>query len=142
MLLIYSRENESGTCDPAEEKRIRGLHRAVTEEANRSNVFRGGEPLHPTFTATTVTVRNAKVLIADGPFEHTKQQLAGYYILDCGNLDEAIRWSAKLPTSCKGAEGCIEIRPIVDISNPAAESEGETGLQFDGHDYNGHNNID
>jgi hypothetical protein len=48
----------------------------------------------------------------DGPFAETKEQLAGYYILDCENLDEAIEWAAKSPTACKGGEGCIEIRPL------------------------------
>ena len=115
ILLIYSRENEIGRCDPIEEKRIRTLHRAVMEEARRCKVFRGGEPLHPTFTATTVTVRSENVRIADGPFAGTDQQLAGYYILDCDNLDEAIKWATKVLTSCKGEEGCIEIRPIADI---------------------------
>ena len=51
----------------------------------------------------------------DGPFAETKEQLAGYYILDCENLDEAIAWAAKIPTACKGEEGCIEIRPIAGI---------------------------
>ena len=76
------------------------------------------EPLQPTATATTIRKENGKALILDGPFAETKEQLAGYYILDCTNLDEAIAWAAKIPTACKGAEGCIEVRPIADI--PAA----------------------
>jgi hypothetical protein len=54
-------------------------------------------------------------LVLDGPFAETKEQLAGYYILDCENLDEAIAWAAKIPTACKGVAGCIEIRPIAPI---------------------------
>jgi len=54
-------------------------------------------------------------LILDGPFAETKEQLGGYYILDCADLDEAIGWAAKIPTACKGGEGCIEIRPIADL---------------------------
>ena len=51
----------------------------------------------------------------DGPFAETKEQLAGYYILDCKDLDEAIAWAARIPTACKGASGCIEIRPIMAL---------------------------
>jgi len=116
MLLIYSNENEIGRADPVHEKRTRDAHYAVIAEASRSSVFRSGEPLHPTFTATTVSVRAGRVLIADGPFAKTQQQLAGYYILECNNLDEAISWAAKIPTNCKGGgDGCIEIRPMLDI---------------------------
>ena len=58
---------------------------------------------------------DGRPLVLDGPFAETKEQLAGYYILDCENLDEAIAWAAKIPTACKGEEGCIEIRPIAAI---------------------------
>ena len=58
---------------------------------------------------------NGKPFVLDGPFAETKEQLAGYYILDCKNLDEAIEWAKKIPTACKGEEGCVEIRPIADI---------------------------
>jgi len=60
----------------------------------------------------TVRVQSEKVLLTDGPFAETKEQLAGYYILDCANLDEAIEWAARIPTGCKGREGCIEIRAL------------------------------
>ena len=75
-------------------------------------VLRGAEPLAPTSTATTVRIQNGKALVTDGPFAETKEQLAGYYVIDCENLDEAIEWAAKIPTSCKGDEGCIEVRPL------------------------------
>jgi hypothetical protein len=54
-------------------------------------------------------------LVLDGPFAETKEQLAGYYILDCKDLDEAIAWAAKIPSACKGGAGCIEIRPIMGL---------------------------
>ncbi|MGH9394537.1 MAG: YciI family protein, partial [Terriglobales bacterium] len=71
------------------------------------------EPLHPTRTATTVRIQRGKPLISDGPFAETKEQLAGYYILDCRDLDEALEWAARIPTTCQGGSGCIEVRPIV-----------------------------
>jgi hypothetical protein len=55
------------------------------------------------------------VLLTDGPFAETKEQLAGYYILDCANLDEAIDWAARIPTGCRGSEGCIEIRALPGV---------------------------
>ncbi len=111
MMLIYTKETESGpTREEAEQ--VKAAHRAVMQEATRKGVLRGAEPLAPTTTATTVRVQDGKSLIIDGPFAETKEQLAGYYILDCENLDEAIEWAAKIPTACKGGEGCIEIRPM------------------------------
>jgi hypothetical protein len=75
-------------------------------------VLIGAEPLAPTRTATTVRVQNGKVIVTDGPFAETKEHLAGYYIIECENMDQAIEWAAKIPTACQGSEGCIEIRPM------------------------------
>jgi len=122
MMLIYSREKESGlTREQAEQ--LRADHRAVMRETTRKGILRGAEPLGPTSTATTVRVQNGAALITDGPFAETKEQLAGYYILDCENLDEAIEWAAKIPTACKGGEGCIEIRPLPGLpARPETEA--------------------
>ncbi len=76
----------------------------------------------PRRQATTVRVQNGKVLVTDGPFAETKEQLAGYYILDCKDLDEALEWAAKIPISCGGASGCVEVRPIHEIRKPAPEA--------------------
>ena len=111
MMLIYTKETESGPT-PEEAAQIKAAHYTVIQEATRKGVFQGAEPLAPTTTATTVRVQNGTSLITDGPFAETKEQLAGYYILECENLDEAIDWAAKIPTACKGGEGCIEIRPL------------------------------
>jgi hypothetical protein len=81
-------------------------------EAAQEGILHAAEPLKPTSTATTVRAHDSKLLISDGPFAETKEQLAGYYILDCRDLDDAIEWAKKIPTGCKGVEGCIEIRPL------------------------------
>jgi hypothetical protein len=60
-------------------------------------------------------MEGGRTLVIDGPFAETKEQLAGYYILDCKDLDQAISWAAKIPTACKGSAGCIEIRPIMGL---------------------------
>ena len=116
MLLIYSREDESATRE--EMAAVAARHHAVMDESGRRGVFRAADPLESTATATTVRVQDGKALITDGPFAETKEQLAGYYILDCPDLDEAIEWAARIPTACAGASGCIEIRPIREMRAP------------------------
>jgi hypothetical protein len=115
MFLIYSRETEMAGLSAAAMDELRAAHRAVMDETRAKGVFHGAEPLHPTATATTVRMNGGKPLVLDGPFAETKEQLAGYYILDCTDLDEAIAWAARIPTACKGGEGCIEIRPIMGL---------------------------
>jgi hypothetical protein len=78
-------------------------------------IFLAADPLQPTATATTIRREDGKPTVLDGPFAETKEQLAGYYFLDCNDLDEAIEWAAQIPTGCKGGEGCIEIRPLAEI---------------------------
>jgi hypothetical protein len=125
MLLIYNQENYKG-LSPEQGDQSSATHRAVMDETTRRGIFRAAEPLHPTSTATTVRVQNGKVITTDGPFAETKEQLAGYYILDCKNLDEAIEWAAKIPTECSGGAGCVEIRPIRDMSGPLRDNTRET----------------
>lgn len=116
MLLIYSTERAHAQSDPAEAQAIMMGHRAVMEGTAKAGILRGAEPLHPTSTATTVRIQNGKPITMDGPFAETKEQLGGYYILDCKDLDEAIHWASQIPTACKGGTGCVEIRPIMDVS--------------------------
>ena len=115
MLLVYTNEQSMEASSPEEQMRIRAGHGAVMEETQRRGIFKGADPLEPTRAATTVRVQNGKVLITDGPFAETKEQLAGYYLLDCKDLDEALEWAAKIPTTCGGGSGCIEVRPIRDF---------------------------
>jgi hypothetical protein len=111
MMLVYSSEPPGG-LRPEEAERIRAGHWQVMDEATRKGVLIGAEPLAPTSTATTVRIQNGRPIVSDGPFAETKEHLAGYYIIECENLDEAIDWAAKIPTACRGAEGCIEVRPL------------------------------
>ena len=112
MFLVYSTETAEATAAPDSLREVAEAHRRVMDEASRKGVLLGAEPLKPTSTATTVRSQDGKKIIVDGPFAETKEQLAGYYILDCRDLDEAIDWAKKIPTGCKGGEGCIEIRPL------------------------------
>ena len=115
MFLLYRRETELAEASAADMEKLKAAHWAVMDETKKKGIFLGAEPLHPIATATTIRMEHGKPLILDGPFAETKEQLAGYYILDCADLDEAIAWGAKIPTACKGGDGCIEIRPIADL---------------------------
>ena len=112
MLLIYTQEENAENMTPEEYQSAAMIHRDVMGETGRLGILKGAEPLAPTTTATTVRMNNGRAVVTDGPFAATKEQLAGYYILDCQDLDEAIQWASKIPTACGGGDGCIEIRPI------------------------------
>ncbi len=111
MMLVYSTEPPEGLSQE-EAGEIIAAHRKVMDEAIRKGVLQGAEPLAPITTATTVRVDGGKTMVTDGPFAETKEHLAGYYILECENLDDAIEWAAKIPTRCRGGDGCIEVRPL------------------------------
>jgi hypothetical protein len=112
MLLVYSSESEFERASPELLAGVAEGHRTVMDEARRAGAFVAAEPLAPTPSATTVRMNDGRPIILDGPFAETKEQLAGYYILNCQDLDEAIDWAKKIPTACAGGIGCIEIRPM------------------------------
>jgi hypothetical protein len=117
MMLMYSQETPEGPS-PEEVDYLIRTHGALVHEARKKGVLLAVEGLKPTQTATTVRSQDGKALVLDGPFAETKEQLAGYYILECKDLDEAVEWAKRIPTSCKGASGCIEIRPVADLPSP------------------------
>ena len=114
MLLIYGDEKAREALPAEELQKSMDQAQAVMVEANRCGVFEGADPLQPTGTATTLRTQDGKVLVTDGPFAETKEQLAGYIILDCRDLDEALEWAGKFPGACGGV-GCVEVRPIREI---------------------------
>lgn len=118
MLLVYSREGRQLT-DEEHVALVKG-HWAVMNETRERGILLGAGPLQPTVTATTVRMEGDKPIVLDGPFAETKEQLAGYYLLDCKDLDEAIEWAKRIPTLCRGMQGCIEIRPMAPIPPPAS----------------------
>jgi hypothetical protein len=82
-----------------------------TEYVKKNGNFIGANRLKPADTATTIRVRNGKVLMTDGPFAETKEQLGGYYLIEARDLNDAIQLAAKIPGAKRG---CVEIRPIAD----------------------------
>ena len=112
MMLIYTTEKTEAAASPEERSEVIEGHRAVMDETGRRGILQGAEPLAPTATAKTVRFEEGKRVLTDGPFAETKEQLAGYYILDCRDIDEAVEWASKIPTACGGGTGCVEIRPL------------------------------
>jgi hypothetical protein len=109
--LIYGNEAAGAKMTHEEQTAEMAAYNAFGEEAGARGVLAGGDALHPTSSATTVRVRDGKTLTTDGPFAETKEQLGGFYLLKCKDLDEAIEIAAKIP----GAKtGSIEVRPIME----------------------------
>jgi hypothetical protein len=108
LLLIYEDEKRfSQGYDNGEMRE----YRAFGQEY--ANAIKGGNALQPTQTAATVRVRNGKATTMDGPFAETKEQLGGFYLVEAGTREEAIKIAAKIP----GARfGSIEVRPIMTFS--------------------------
>jgi hypothetical protein len=82
---------------------------ASGEGLRERGVLLAAEPLHPVETATTVRVRNGQMMVTDGPFAETKEHLAGFYLIEASDLNDAIQVAAKIPPA---REGCIEVRPV------------------------------
>jgi hypothetical protein len=85
---------------------------AYSDELRQGGRRLAAEALQPVHTAATVRVRNGKVSIMDGPFAETKEHLAGFYLIDAKDLDEAIQWAAKIPPARVGS---IEVRPVREL---------------------------
>lgn len=105
LCLVYGEESKIGAMTDDEcmeyDNAIRGSGHCLSSEA-----------LQPVQTATTVRVRDGRVSITDGPFAETKEQLAGFYLIDAKNLDEAIDIASKIPPAQVGS---IEVRPVREL---------------------------
>ncbi|SEK49585.1 YciI family protein [Streptacidiphilus jiangxiensis] len=109
LLLIGSDESAMGALSPEEGAAVLAEYGAFGEEMGQRGVLRGGERVRPSAEARTVRVRDGEVLVADGPFAETKEQLGGFYLVDCGGLDEAVEVASRIPGARTGS---IEVRPI------------------------------
>jgi hypothetical protein len=85
-------------------------YQSATQAMADAGVLADSGPLQPPTSATTIRVRDAEPLLTDGPFAELKEQIGGYYVLDCADLDEAVRWAAMIPAARYGA---IEVRPLM-----------------------------
>ena len=113
LLLIYADVSKRPNYTPEQLKVAQQANSDYITAAQAAGVLAQNEDFHPIAKATTVRVRDDKTLTADKPFAETEEQLTGYLMLDCKDLDEAIRWAAKTP----GAKyGSVEIRPVASYS--------------------------
>jgi hypothetical protein len=111
-LLICGDEKGMEARSPEEASTTLNEYLAFGEEMGERGVLGGGERLRPTTDATTVRVRDGEVLTSDGPFAETKEQMGGFYLVDCKDLDEAIDVASKIPGA---RDGSIEVRPIWEL---------------------------
>jgi hypothetical protein len=91
---------------------------AYTRATIDAGVHLGGEGLQPSPTATTIRIQvDGDPIVSDGPFAETKEQLVGYYLLDCKDLDDALAWAKRIPMP----GGDVEVRPVMDYEARGSE---------------------
>jgi hypothetical protein len=111
-LLIYDDQEAWGKLDDQTRAGIYEEYGKFYSTMEEKGQMRGGEELQPTTTATTVRIRDGKSLTTDGPYAETKEQLGGFFVVECENLDEAIEAAAAIPSVKWG--GIVEVRPIAE----------------------------
>jgi hypothetical protein len=110
LLMIYRSEAGLGQMTAAERKAMTAEYGVFTQSIIQSGHFKAGDGLQPTTTATTVRVRDGKILTTDGPFAETREQLGGYYLVEAKDLDTALGIAARIPGATTGS---IEVRPVM-----------------------------
>jgi hypothetical protein len=111
MLLIYGDESSWGNLSEEEAAAEMGRWNAYTESIAGEGIMRAADALQPTATATTVRMRDGETLVTDGPFAETREQLGGYYLIECEGLDQAIEAARRVPVR----SGCVEVRPVMEF---------------------------
>lgn len=117
LCLIYYQEQQVYSMPSQEWNALVSECVRYGEQVRNSGHFLGGEPLQPVETAKTVRVRDGKVSVTDGPFAETKEQLAGFYLIDATDLNEAIQIASRIPPA---KHGSIEVRPVRELSDMIA----------------------
>ena len=112
MLLIHVDETSFASVPPEKQAEMSAPYAAYNQALERAGALVAGERLAPSRSATTVKVRNEKTQVLDGPFADTKEQLAGFYIVEAPDLDGALKWAARCPGA---AHGTIEVRAIAGM---------------------------
>jgi hypothetical protein len=110
MLMCWFDEKAWAALPGGEKARIMREYGVLIQSLVTSGQLRGGGQLRSTSSATTLRMRNGKAVLTDGPFAETKEQLGGYHLVECRDLDEALSIAARIPTLPAG--GAIEVRPF------------------------------
>lgn len=112
LLMIHTNEEHEAAMSEEEQQQMYGEYFKYSEDLQKEGIHRAGEALQPVATATTVSVRDGKVITTDGPYAETKEQLGGFYLVETESLDEAIDAAARIP----GAKhGFVEVRPLIEF---------------------------
>jgi hypothetical protein len=115
-LLIYGDESTGAQGSAEEMQKVMDAWWGYEAELQKREGLRlAGDALQPTATATSVRLKDGEATTMDGPFAETKEQLGGFYLLDCKDLDEALEWARKMPMR----EGTVEVRPVQEFDQPA-----------------------
>jgi hypothetical protein len=122
VLLLYG--DETRWADMSEEEAAEDVKvwTAFGQQLIDSGAFVAGEGLAPTAEATTVRIKQGEVVRTDGPFAETREQLGGFYLLECKDTDEAAAWATKVPDLGEG--GSVEVRPVMDYEAAGYEQPG------------------
>jgi hypothetical protein len=123
MLLIHADEKEDiSPGDPGFEEMMTG-YRSLAEELRAKGQMVHGDPLQPSTTATSLRYNGDRLMMSDGPYAETREQLGGYYLVDCGSREEAVGYAARIPAAKRGG---IEVRELFGVeSRVFLEGEGE-----------------
>jgi hypothetical protein len=112
MLLIYDEEAQRANTSEEDMARLMQEYYAFSDSLTQRGAMKDAAPLDPIATARTVRVRDGQALVVDGPFAETKEQLGGYYVIECDTIEQAIE-AAKM---CPGAKyGSVEVRPVMQV---------------------------
>ena len=113
ILLVHHNEEVLSRLAGNELQKLRDESVQLAHQINSSGQYLDAAPLQPTSTATCVRVREGKPIVTDSPFAETREQLGGYFLINAGNLDEAIGIAGQIP----GARiGTVEIRPVIELA--------------------------
>ena len=120
LLTLYGDESQMSNRSPEQAQQAMQAWDDYTQEVRDAGAFEGGEGLQPSATATTVALEpSGDHIVTDGPFAETREQLGGFYLLDCADLDEALAWARKIPMP----GGKVEVRPVMDYEAAGGSSE-------------------
>ena len=109
LLALHLDESAWDKMTPEQQKQGAGAYTAYTEALKAAGVWLGSNRLRPSSTATTMRTTNGKIQVLDGPFADSKEQLAGYYLIDVPDLDAAMSWAGKCPAV---QHGTVEVRAV------------------------------
>ena len=121
LFLLYGPDEELPRPGTAEFDRMLAEWGAATGAMARAGVLLDCAPLQPAAAATTVSVKDGETLLTDGPAAEIKEHFGGYTLIECADLDEALKWAATLPAA---RQGRVEVRPVVQVVAPAEQPAG------------------